>query len=298
MEGQKQGCCAGPNGRCHYLRRESADFEQENEPEVPSSPAQAKKAGAAVKAKKPAPKSSKRQSEEAVAPASKKRKTKSEDSSEELSSSLSEIDSASEPETKPRKTTKPRGSVEKKPATSKKPAKSKPEKDDDLDEGGGKRDSDLSDVIDEEPKPKRKGKARDSQDGKSSKPKSVKSKAPAEEDPDQAEIKRLQGWLVKCGIRKIWGIELKPFETPKAKIKHLKDMLSQAGMTGRYSQEKATEIKEAREMAADIEAIQEGEQRWGKGDEEETKEGERPQRRLVRGAKNYDFLSSDGEETD
>ena len=83
-------------------------------------------------------------------------------------------------------------------------------------------------------------------------------------DPDDAEIKRLQGWLVKCGIRKMWWKELKPYESSKAKIKHLKDMLADAGMTGRYSIEKATQIKEARELAADIEAVKEGAERWGK----------------------------------
>ena len=79
-------------------------------------------------------------------------------------------------------------------------------------------------------------------------------------------------------------------------------MLEEAGMTGRYSNEKAAQLKEARELAADIEAVQEGNERWGKasGDEDEDgeKEGGRPKRRLVRGAQNYDFLSSDGEETD
>lgn len=78
-------------------------------------------------------------------------------------------------------------------------------------------------------------------------------------------------------------------------------MLTDAGMTGRFSVEKASQIKEARELAADIEAVQEGAERWGADDENgegRVKEDGRPARRLVRGAKNYDFLSSDGEETD
>jgi len=71
-------------------------------------------------------------------------------------------------------------------------------------------------------------------------------------------------------------------------------------MSGRYSNEKAAQIKEARELAADIEAVQEGNERWGKNSDEEADDGDggRPARRLVRGAQNYDFLSSDGEETD
>jgi hypothetical protein len=160
--------------------------------------------------------------------------------------------------------------------------------------------SEISVVIDEAPKPKRrKRKSSEATEGGTKKPKASKSKAEAEVDPDDAEIKRLQGWLVKCGIRKMWWKELMPYESSKAKIKHLKDMLSDAGMTGRYSIEKATQIKEARELAADIEAVKEGAERWGKdGDGSEHEGDNKSKRRLVRGAKNYDFLSSDGEETD
>lgn len=162
-------------------------------------------------------------------------------------------------------------------------------------------DSELSELLDEAPPPKKRQKQKDSTGTKSTKGKPAKGKAEADIDPEQAEIKRLQGWLVKCGIRKVWGKELKPFGTPKAKIKHLKEMLADAGMTGRYSVEKANQIKEARELAADIEAVQKGAERWGADDEDadgKVKESVRPARRLVRGAKNYDFLSSDGEETD
>jgi hypothetical protein len=160
--------------------------------------------------------------------------------------------------------------------------------------------SEISVVMDEGPKPnRRKRKSSELADGRTKKSKAAKHKVDAEVDPDEAEIKRLQGWLVKCGIRKMWWKELKPYESSKAKIKHLKDMLSDAGMTGRYSTEKATQIKEARELAADIEAVKQGAERWGKGNGESENDGEdRSKRRLVRGAKNYDFLSSDGEETD
>ena len=159
--------------------------------------------------------------------------------------------------------------------------------------------SELSVLLDEEPKPKKVRKSSEPVEKASKKAKTLKPKADVDVDPDAEEIKRLQGWLVKCGIRKLWGKELKPYETPKAKIKHLKDMLSDAGMTGRYSQEKATQVKEARELAADIEAVKEGAERWGKGNEDSDDDGgNKPKRRVVRGAKNYAFLSSDGEETD
>ena len=77
-------------------------------------------------------------------------------------------------------------------------------------------------------------------------------------------------------------------------------------MEGRYSAEKARQIKEERELKADLEAVQAGEKLWGQhgsdeeddGGKEEAKTG-RPKRRLARGLKELDFLNdSDGEETD
>ena len=116
--------------------------------------------------------------------------------------------------------------------------------------------SEMSVLIDEPLKKKGRSKGRlktpdSTKPGKENKqPPAMnhKRKSNAEEapDPDQEEIKRLQGWLVKCGIRKMWWKELQPFETPREKITHLKDMLTEAGMVGRYSQEKAAHIREER----------------------------------------------------
>lgn len=224
-------------------------------------------------------------------PPPKKRKPTRADPEDE-SSSLSDVASVTEPEEKPKKVNKSK--------TSKAAAPSKKSKQavEDDDEPANGSESEMSVVLDEEPKPKRKRKGKEA-DSKPKAAKASKAKASIEEDPDQAEMKRLQGWLVRCGIRKIWGIYLKPYETPKAKIKHLKEMLADAGMTGRYSQEKAREIKEARELAADIEAVQEGEQRWGTGGKGSDEEDQGQSKgRLVRGNRaQYDFLSSDGEET-
>lgn len=74
--------------------------------------------------------------------------------------------------------------------------------------------------------------------------------------PDEVEIKRLQSWLLKCGVRKLWHKELEPYDTPKAKIGHLKTMLTDIGMQGRYSADKASAIKERRELEADVSALQ------------------------------------------
>ena len=113
-------------------------------------------------------------------------------------------------------------------------------------------------------------------------------------DPDAEEIKRLQSWLIKCGIRKMWGRELKDCTTAKAKIRHLKEMLADAGMTGRFSAEKAKQIREARELQADLMAVQEGAKRWGNEDEQEEEET-KPRRRLARGLEGLDFSDEDSD---
>ncbi|KAF2640404.1 hypothetical protein P280DRAFT_470072 [Massarina eburnea CBS 473.64] len=153
-------------------------------------------------------------------------------------------------------------------------------------------DSDLSSLIDESPVKKKKR-------GPADKPKKeAKAKAPPKasaNDPDQAEVKRLQSWLVKCGIRKVWGKELASCNTSKEKIKHLKAMLSEAGMEGKYSNEKAARIKEQREFAKDLEAIQAGAEAWGKQEVTDTGRPRRAASRPVPKAVAPVF-SEDGEE--
>ncbi|MCJ1399309.1 hypothetical protein MMC11_002511 [Xylographa trunciseda] len=163
--------------------------------------------------------------------------------------------------------------------------------------------SEMSDVIDDGPKPKSRKRRSASGEPKSKVAKKAKDSQKAtkaqEIDPDTDEIKRLQGWLIKCGIRKMWHKELAPFDTPKARIRHLKDMLADAGMTGRYSLDKAAEIREARELQADLEAVQAGDKQWGKVDSEEEGAETRPRRKLAKGLQSLDFLNDDdGEETD
>ncbi|KAJ5970747.1 uncharacterized protein N7479_000665 [Penicillium vulpinum] len=156
--------------------------------------------------------------------------------------------------------------------------------------------SEMSVVLDEEPKAPRK--QQKSAGGTATKTKKVPKAKDEDISPDQAEIKRLQGWLIKCGIRKLWGKELAPYDTPKAKIKHLKGMLEDAGMTGRPSQEKANQIREERELKADLEQIQQGAKHWGAKSDEENEEGVKPRRKVSRGRQSLAFLESDGEETD
>ena len=162
--------------------------------------------------------------------------------------------------------------------------------------------SEMSVVLDEDPKLKKKRQKSEAKP-KTKKPEATKARKSTDgfEDPGLEEIKRLQGWLIKCGIRKMWHKELAPYDNPKGKIKHLKQMLTDVGMTGRYSKEKAEQIREECELKADLEAVQEGDKAWGKSSGEESEEAvdSKPRRRLARGLQGLDFLNDDdGEETD
>ena len=163
-------------------------------------------------------------------------------------------------------------------------------------------DDEMSEVLDEDPKMKGRKRRSDAGKPKTKKTEGTNRKKSSEQstDPNADEIKRLQGWLIKCGIRKMWHRELAPYDNPKAKIRYLKELLADAGMTGRYSMEKANQIKEERELQADLEAVQEGAKQWGKAETKEEDEAHgRPKRRLARGLQELSFLNDDdGEETD
>jgi len=146
---------------------------------------------------------------------------------------------------------------------------------------GDTSDSDLSVLLDEPPKRKRKPKSKPSESSskcaKTSKPtpnptttklnSKPKSNAPTS-SPQEEDIKRLQSWLLKCGIRKLWHKELAGFSAAREKIAHLKGLLKEAGMGGRFSEDKARQIREERELKADLEDIVARERKWGQEDGE------------------------------
>ncbi|RCI12955.1 hypothetical protein L249_0033 [Ophiocordyceps polyrhachis-furcata BCC 54312] len=155
------------------------------------------------------------------------------------------------------------------------PTKSRPDADEEkVQEDGDARDTstgeevkpavdeeeEYSDVIDEVPNPKARRK-----NGKDApKPSKPAPKKVSTDDGPEAEIKKLQSQLVKCGIRKLWHNELKQYGTDtRAKVRHLKKMLAEIGMDGRFSEAKAREIKETRELMAEAEAAQQMNQLWG-----------------------------------
>ncbi|VBB80872.1 Putative protein of unknown function [Podospora comata] len=132
-------------------------------------------------------------------------------------------------------------------------------------EDGNESSSSLSSVIDDGPPIKRKGKGSAAPKA----PAARKTKAAATEaSPDEATIKQLQGQLLKCGVRKVWAFEFKKGgqTTPKAKINRLKEMLAEIGMTGRFSEARAKEIKMQRELMADLDAVKQWDQTFGVAD--------------------------------
>ena len=143
---------------------------------------------------------------------------------------------------------------------------SAPKSDDEENKTGAKaHDSDSSEmsiVLDEPLKPKKRG--RKSNPDASSTSKTTKSKAVRKDlSPTEAQIKTLQSQLLKCGVRKIWAFELKQYGEDSGKVWHLQGMLRDVGMTGRFSEQRAKEIKELRELQADLEAVKEGDSKWG-----------------------------------
>lgn len=127
-------------------------------------------------------------------------------------------------------------------------------------------DSSESEVLDESPKRKRKSKEASAGKERAKPRRSSGAKPAAELSADEAEIKKLQGQLVKCGVRKIWAFELKQYgDDSRAKIRHLRGMLKDVGMDGRFSEARAREIKERRELLADLEAVNEMNENWGAG---------------------------------
>lgn len=122
--------------------------------------------------------------------------------------------------------------------------------------------SDMSVVIDEEPPEKRKKKS-EQNGGKKKVGKKVQ-KIEKKSSSDEEMLKKLQSQLRKCGVKTIWHFILKEYgEDTQAKIRHLQKALKDIGMQGRFSETRAREIKESRELKADLEAVKEGDMKWG-----------------------------------
>ncbi|RKF61863.1 putative transcriptional regulator [Erysiphe neolycopersici] len=127
-------------------------------------------------------------------------------------------------------------------------------------------DSDMSVVIDEEPaeKVRKKKKGQKCEKGENTEVGKIAKKNDKKLSSDEEMLKKLQSQLRKCGVKTIWHFELKEYGTDtRAKICHLKKALKDIGMQGRFSEARAREIKESRELMADLEAVKEGDMKWG-----------------------------------
>ncbi|EPT01092.1 hypothetical protein FOMPIDRAFT_1059975 [Fomitopsis schrenkii] len=125
-------------------------------------------------------------------------------------------------------------------------------------DSGYKSESEMSVLIDDEP-PKRakKGKNTDGSKKSTKEPKTRKSRQPAKElSKDEETIKRLKSFVVACGVRKQWAKEFKGLDRPSEQLRRLKQILSDLGMTGRMSLEQAKAIRAKRELAQELEDVQ------------------------------------------
>ncbi|KAJ4474973.1 hypothetical protein J3R30DRAFT_3706809 [Lentinula aciculospora] len=144
-----------------------------------------------------------------------------------------------------------------------------------------KSESELSVLIDEPPKRKKKGKAKEvskkpvslssildqSIEEQSSETSEVKEKkkrkgaAITTLSKDEETIKRLKSLINACGVRKVWSKLFKDIDDSHSKqIALLRKMLADLGMTGRLSMEQAKVIKEKRELASELADVQSFEQ--------------------------------------
>lgn len=74
---------------------------------------------------------------------------------------------------------------------------------------------------------------------------------------DEETIQRLKSLVNACGVRRVWSKVFQGLDTPAQKIKKLKEILHELGMTGRLSLEKAKAIREKREFAQELQDVQE-----------------------------------------
>ncbi|KAI5847258.1 hypothetical protein DFP73DRAFT_544732 [Morchella snyderi] len=180
--------------------------------------------------------------------------------------------------------------------------RSMPSLDADVDDAGAGSDSEMSIVLDPTPQKGRSSitKVPPPKKTKASKAPAKKGKAKKSDpstklDPEQEQLKSLKAWLLKCGIRRIWTRELAKFETPREQIAHLKGILTDIGMTGRYSADKAKKIKAKRELKAELEAIQVNAGSWGM-EEKNTAEDVGRSRRRSGGRKARIVIDDEDEE--
>jgi len=127
-----------------------------------------------------------------------------------------------------------------------------------------KSESEMSVLIDDGPRKKRqKPQAANVKTTKVSKKGTTSRKEPEEAQDEEETIKRLKALVSACGARKQWIREFADLPKPKQQIEHLRSLLADLGMKGRYSIEKAKVIKRQRALSRELADVQEFERKAG-----------------------------------
>jgi hypothetical protein len=155
-------------------------------------------------------------------------------------------------------------------------------------------DSELSPAPDSDSAPTQPRK-RGKKEPHAAKSTSSKPKSSAASAPDDA-LKTLQGQLQKCGIRKQWKRELAAFASERDMAAHLRGLLRDAGMAGRFSERRAREIRERRELEGEMRDAAAFERQWGLEAEEAERQAKEKRRRAADGYAELGFGSDDGGE--
>ncbi|KAG1494543.1 hypothetical protein G6F47_009243 [Rhizopus delemar] len=72
---------------------------------------------------------------------------------------------------------------------------------------------------------------------------------------NEETIKRLKGFINKCGVRKVWSRELAGCNSARAEINRLQTILKELGVEGRPSNEKCQAVKRERELKKEFESL-------------------------------------------
>lgn len=118
-----------------------------------------------------------------------------------------------------------------------------------------KSDSEVSSLVDE-PIKKKSGRKSASSDAGKPKAKSTRAKKPVEPlSKEEETVKELKALVRACGVRKMWARELNGLDFD-SQITHIRKILSDLGMKGRMSAEKAAKIRDRRELAQELDDVQ------------------------------------------
>ena len=113
--------------------------------------------------------------------------------------------------------------------------------------------------------------------------------------PDDA-LKTLQTQLAQCGIRKQWKRELAGFPSDRERARHLRGLLREAGVAGRFSEKLAREIRERRELEGELRDAEAFEKQWGLEAERAARGAGEKRERAARAYAELGFGSDEGEE--